>query len=444
MRLPRPVRRRLSLARRRFSPKVPVVHRPGAGPAVPGVPIDAQRADRVVATLLEEGIIEPRDLHVPERAPMWRLALAHDEQWLDALQRPETVGEVFGVPLDDALAQQLLAAQRIGVGGTVLAAHLARRRGGLVVHLGGGYHHAGPGRGHGFCVFNDLAIAVRDLRLRGLKAPVLIIDLDLHDGDGTRAIFADDESVHTYSIHNAHWGPTDAVASTSIALGTGVKDGRYLEALSGTLPRVIERTKPGLVLYVAGTDSAQADPLGDWEVSDAGMLRRDKIVLREIRRRGLPVVWTLAGGYGSATWRHTARSLLWAMGGQRDPAVSSTASLTLRRYHRIARELVPEDLGKPDPLAFGPEDGLAGFEAKRDEVRLLDFYSLLGIEFALERFGLLGQLRKLGFEPPGELRIVREHGVRTHEDRGQHPAKTPSGGPSRGPRYPLTLAGAGG
>lgn len=404
------MRRRLARARRWLSDKVPVVHRPGAGHAVPGLPIDPQRADRIVATLLEEGVIGPGDLHVPERASMWRLALAHDERWLEDLQRSETVAHVFGLPLDDALAQRLLATQRTGVGGTVLAAHLARRRGGLAVHLGGGFHHAGIDRGHGFCVFNDLAIAIRDLRLRAFNAPIVVIDLDLHDGDGTRAIFAADASVHTYSIHNAHWGQTDAVASTSIALGRGVKDGRYLEALTGTLPGVLDRMNPGLVFYVAGADPAASDPLGDWSVSQAGMLRRDKLVIRELRRRNVPTVWTLAGGYGSEAWRHTARGLLWALGGQRDPVVSSTASLTLRRYHRIAQDLVPEDLGKPDPLEFGPDDALAGFAAPRSDVRLLGFYSLHGIEFALERFGLLGQLRKLGFEPRVELEVDRQYG----------------------------------
>ena len=113
--------------------------------------------------------------------------------------------------------------QRLMAGGTIQATRLALRTGGIAVHLGGGFHHAMPDAGLGFCVFNDVAVAIRRLRGRGFAEPVLVVDLDLHDGNGTRRIFADDPTVHTFSIHNDHWGDTEAVASTSIALGPGVE-----------------------------------------------------------------------------------------------------------------------------------------------------------------------------------------------------------------------------
>ena len=148
--------------------------------------------------------------------------------------------------------EKTLDLQRLMAGGTIQAVRLAMRTGGIAVHLGGGFHHALPDAGAGFCVFNDVAIAIRRLRARGFLAPILVVDLDLHDGNGTRRIFAEDPSVHTFSIHNDHWGETDALASTAIALGGGVEDATYLAALRDALPPVVESLRPGLVIYVAG------------------------------------------------------------------------------------------------------------------------------------------------------------------------------------------------
>src|SRR5690606_30822850 len=121
------------------------------------------------------------------------------------------------------------------------------------------------------------------LRARQYRDPILVVDLDLHDGNGTRAAFLDDPAVHTYSIHNAPWDDATGVASTSIALGTDVGDAEYLETLRRTLPPIIRSHRPGLVFYIAGCDPATDDALGDWRISAEGMLARDRFVIETLR-----------------------------------------------------------------------------------------------------------------------------------------------------------------
>ena len=181
--------------------------------------------------------------------------------------------------------------------------------------LGGGQHHAEPDRGMGFCVYNDVAVAIARLRARGWNLPVLVVDLDLHDGNGTRAAFANDSTVHTFSIHNATWNENPAVAATVLPLGPGVGDDQLLATLARELPPVVRGHQPALVVYVAGTDPAADDRLGDWRLTARGMLERDQRVIDTIRRDapGAAIAVVLGGGYGGGTWRYTARFVSWLL-----------------------------------------------------------------------------------------------------------------------------------
>jgi hypothetical protein len=306
-------------------------------------------------------------------------------------------------------------------GGTIQATRLALRTGGIAVHLGGGFHHALPDAGLGFCVFNDVAVAIRRLRGRGFTEPVLVVDLDLHDGNGNRRVFADDPTVHTFSIHNDDWGPAGAVASTSIALGANVDDRRFLEVLRASLPPVVEAVKPGLVVYLAGTDPAADDPIGNWRLTAEALLERDRFVTSLVRgdARACPMVVALAGGYGRHAWRYSARFLLWlASGRELEPVGEET--LALRRFRRLGRDLrAAENLD--DGLAFSlSEEDLAGLvPGPARPSRFLGYFSRHGVELLLERAGVLPQLRARGFrtlrvdldgrEGPGQtLRILSE------------------------------------
>ncbi|MBI1966385.1 MAG: histone deacetylase, partial [Gemmatimonadetes bacterium] len=294
------------------------------------------------------------------------------------------------------------------VGGTIQATRLALAGRRIAVNLKGGMHHARPERGMGFCVFNDIAVAIRRLQARGLRDRVLVIDLDLHDGNGTRAAFANDPSVHTFSIHNAAWDDGPAVATTSIALGSGVTDERYLAVLRESLPPVVAAHRPGLVIYVAGCDPAAHDRIGDWKITARGMLARDQFVAHLVRgsdlTRPVPLVILTGGGYGASAWRYSARFFAWLVAG-RVLEPPGDMELILRRFRRITREFTEAGLAAApaagtDDWGLTEEDlgGLA--PGAPHETRVLGYYSKHGVELLLERLGFFAKIRALGFRHP--------------------------------------------
>ncbi len=368
------------------------------------IPMDPLRAEMVLAFLTDEGLIRRRELMRPQAASMKNLRRVHTDKYLESLERTEVVEQIVGASLTDAEAQGLVEFQRLAAGGTVLAAATALRTGLVAINLGGGFHHAASNRGMGFCAFNDLAIAVARVRAHGFEAPILIIDLDIHDGNGTRLLFEEDPTVHTFTIHNQDWSPREAAAATVIALGTAVNDATYLKALTEALPPVLQAVRPGLVLYVAGVDPASDDMVGDWNITADGMLARDQFVIAQVRPEGAetPLAITLGGGYGGNAWRYTARFLGWLAAGRTVEPPTNTAMLIRRaeELHRLLNEgarrlppaadwaLAPEDLA-----AFNP----GGMRAPR---RLLGRYTAQGVELLLERLGVLAQVRTLGFSQP--------------------------------------------
>ncbi len=371
---------------------------------ISGVPMDPARGERILAFLAEEGLIDQNDLVDPRAASIRNLLRVHTPDYLDTLQHTETLLRILGVPVDDHSAQKVVGSQRLMSGGTLQASRLARRGRGVVVNLGGGLHHAHRDSGIAFCVFNDIAVSVARLRAHGFGGPILVVDLDMHDGNGTRSIFARDPSVHTYSIHNEHWGETEVVESTSIALGGGVEDEQLLGTLVKTLPPLVERFEPEMVFYIAGTDAAADDPLGNWDLSAEGVLSRDRFVFSLFRRRHkpIPMVILLGGGYGERSWRYSARFLSVILRGRViEPPL--TEELTLTRFRAITGTLDPASLTS-DPGDFSwrlTEEDLVGIvPGAPRKARFLGYFSLHGVELALERYGVLNRLRLLGFEHP--------------------------------------------
>jgi acetoin utilization deacetylase AcuC-like enzyme len=372
-----------------------------------GLPMDPLRADRILTYLSMEGLIRHTDLLRPAPVSMQLLRAVHSDAYLEALQRAASLSSILGIEVSEREAEGVLLLQRRMVGGTLEATALARRSGGVAANLGGGFHHARADRGGGFCVFNDVAVAVAHLRSEGFSAPILIIDCDLHDGEGTRRIFAEDQSVHTYSIHNRTLDESPAVAATVLELGASVQDSTYLEALRRTLPPVFEAIRPGMVFYLAGADPASDDEIGDWCISAAGLLERDRFVHTLVRRRPRPVplVILLAGGYGQNAWRYAAR-FLGSLLARRVAEPPEHEDMVLARYRQLARLLDTAELSGLSPSkdgdvwTFTEADiyGSMDFHAPPD--RFLGYYTLHGIELALERYGLLNQLRALGFKEP--------------------------------------------
>lgn len=380
-----------------------LVYDPAYGIRSPAIPMDPLRGEMILSFLADSGIVRRRELLRPQPVSMKNLRRVHSDRYLESLERRETVEQIVGAPIGDAEAEAFLDAQRLAVGGTVLATALALRTGLVAVNLGGGFHHAAASRGMGFCALNDIAVAVARLRARGFSAPVLVIDLDLHDGNGTRLLFADDPTVHTFTIHNQDWAPQAAAAATVLPLGTAVGDATYLKALESALPPVVERVRPGLVVYVAGTDPATDDPLGDWNITAEGMLARDRRVLELVRPPAapIPLAVVLGGGYGRNAWRYSARFLAWAATGTLvEPPTNATmlvrrAEELRRLLHEGAKRLPPS----PD-WSFEPEDLAAILPGGGGPRRLLGRYTAQGVELMLERLGLLAQVRALGFAQP--------------------------------------------
>ena len=374
---------------------------PGYRYALPGGLLDAERSTRIFSFLRHAGLVLRRRLHRPHPASFAELRAAHDDDYLERLQRPGALTPVVGFAIPDRAEQALLAVEREMTGGTILATRLARTSGGCAVNLGGGFHHAHRDRGRGFCILNDVAVAIRAQRALGFAGRILVVDLDLHDGDGTRSIFADDPTVHTYSVHNQNWDDRPAVETTVLPLGPGIDDAHYLATLSSTLPALFDRFRPELVIYLCGADPAADDALGDWRVSAAGMLERDQLVTGLARHRHLPLVVTLAGGYGDSAWRYLARYLSWLLSG-RVLEPPTTEDLIIDRFRDLVQSFsVGELRGSADEEPLLTEADLGGGQGLASpETRLLGFYSLSGIELALERLGHMARLREIGFENP--------------------------------------------
>ncbi len=378
------------------------------GRAVPGVPLDPARGAQVLAFLLDRGLVRRRDVHHSVATSLHNLRRVHTAEYLESLQDPAALAAIFGQPVADSQVSEILDIQRLIAGGTIHATRLALARRCTAAHLGGGLHHAGPAAGGGFCVFNDVAIAVRRLQAKGFRERVLVVDLDLHDGNGTRAAFADDPQVHTFSIHNSSWDDRPAIASTAITLGSDVTDDRLLAALRDSLPPVMAGHRPALVVYVAGTDAAADDAIGDWRITAAGMLARDQFVTEQVRALpgSIPFVIVLGGGYGFASWRYTARFLGWFVSG-RVPRLPDDMDIVLRRFRPIARQLSEQALrGKGRPASetsewsLSEEDLVGGLPGLQSEPRVLGHYSRLGLELLFDRLGIFERLRALGYPSP--------------------------------------------
>jgi acetoin utilization deacetylase AcuC-like enzyme len=248
--------------------------------------------DRAVAC----GAFEVADIHEPDRADRWALELVHTRAYVDAVVQgsmaPPAIRRL-GFPWSEQLRERSLRT----VQGTVEAARDALELG-AGVNLAGGTHHAFADRGEGFCVFNDVAIAIRVLQQEGRVRRAAIVDLDVHQGNGTARIFEGDPDVYTFSMHAAGNFPFHKERSSlDVGLADGASDSTFLSLLAAHLDQVLSEAQPELVFYLAGADPYREDRFGRLALSFEGLRARDAFVLECCRRRGLPIVITMAGGY---------------------------------------------------------------------------------------------------------------------------------------------------
>lgn len=246
--------------------------------------------------LLAEGTLDPSEIIEPFPAPLEDVLLVHAEDYVTRLCNGQlTIKEIrrLGLPWSESLVRRSFYA----VGGTLAATQSALTNG-YSSNLAGGTHHAFADRGEGFCVLNDVAIAIRALRARKLIRRAAIVDCDVHQGNGTATIFTDDEDTFTFSMHGANNYPLFKANSTlDVELPDGIEDVEYLESLAHHLPDVFAH-EPNIVFYLAGADPFAGDKLGRLALSINGLRERDAYVLNECYEREVPVVTVMSGGYG--------------------------------------------------------------------------------------------------------------------------------------------------
>jgi acetoin utilization deacetylase AcuC-like enzyme len=396
-------------AHRRLRDRVGIWYHPqyrveelGETARVPGV--EVERSEKILGSLAAEGLLRPKLVRPAPLVPLVDLAKVHAEKYLERTTHPENLGRIFGLEAHDMDVDPVLIAQRRQVGGTVEGAQWAIQRPNRVAfNVGGGFHHAEPEAGAGFCVYNDIAVAVAVLREKGFDAPIAIVDLDYHQGNGNIVTFEDDNSVFTYSIHGSVWSHVEAAFDEQFLLPSQVDDESYLKTLRDTLPTLLDEVTPGLLFYVSGNDVLKGDRLGDFQLTREGVLARDRTVIELARTRECPVVVTLGGGYSDNAWRASSDFIRWLL--TDDALVTEDHGKSLfEQYTQIAQELDPYELQRPSgELVITEEDLYGDLVAPRSRsTRILNYYSRHGLEFAIERYGLADQIRSRGF---GDLRL---------------------------------------
>lgn len=258
--------------------------------------------------LLSDRVAHLEQFYLPDVPPLSWIELVHTPEYVQAYTQGTLDSKAqrrIGLPWSPALVKRTCTA----VGGTILTAKLARERG-LACNTAGGTHHAFPSYGSGFCIFNDLAIASRVLQHLNIVRTVLIIDLDVHQGDGTAFIFQNDRSVFTFSMHcEVNFPGTKQKSDLDVPLPVGMEDDDYLQILASYLSDVLASVKPDLVLYDAGVDTHAGDRLGKLAMTDSGIFRREMQVLSTCMAARYPVACVIGGGYAddlsSLVYRHS-------------------------------------------------------------------------------------------------------------------------------------------
>jgi acetoin utilization deacetylase AcuC-like enzyme len=256
----------------------------------------SQKFHLIAQTLLREGIAGSEDFLTPDFAADEDILRVHTAEWVHKLKTGTlTASEIM--KLEIPYSREAVEACWLAASGSILAGQSALRDG-FGCNLGGGFHHAFPGHGEGFCAIHDVAVAIRRLQHDGAIRKAMVIDTDVHQGNGTAAIFADDESVFTLSIHQesnypAYKPPSDL----DLEMADRVEDDEYLGALIPAVQGVLDEFQPEILFYVGGADPFCEDQLGGLMMTKNGLKTRDRRVFEEARRRGIPVATTLAGGY---------------------------------------------------------------------------------------------------------------------------------------------------
>lgn len=377
------------------------------------VGLETRRADDALFYLLRSGAVRSAHVHTPSPVSFEAMLRVHTPDYVESLTHPHTLASIFAVDAAEVEVKTLLASIRVACGGTLQAAQRTLVAAVPGLNLAGGFHHAGPGRGGGFCAVNDIAIAVAALRAEGFTGKVGVIDLDAHPPDGTAECFNGDDSVWIGSISGVSWVVLPNVDEVVLPRDTG--DEPYLEALTGLLARM---PRVDLAFVLAGGDVLAKDRLGHLALTVGGARRRDLQVAAHLHH--VPQVWLPAGGYGPHAWEVLAGSGL-ALALHTQAPIPANYDPLAARFTQVSRGLQAGALGS-EPLLTEADLADVFGQARSGPKKLLGFYTAEGLEYALEAYGLMPLVRRLGY---GELRVELEsvgtagraklHGVDTRD-----------------------------
>ena len=287
-------------------------------------PFDVAKYDKIYRGLNECGYVTKESVIEPEEVTREQMLLIHSETYLKSLKHTRNVARYLEAPqlrvIPDRLIDDMIVSRfRKAAGGTIMAARQALKADSkMAFNLGGGFHHAKPDRGEGFCIIADVPIAIRVLQKEKLIRRALIIDTDIHQGNGTITCLKGDSSTYTFSMHQSGIYPVPKErGDEDIGLKMGITDAEYLAILKSRLNELFLTSKPDIVFHVAGCDALAGDPLASGKMTHEGIQKRDAMIVAACKKYGVSYVMTLSGGYSKDAWSAQYKSIRSLMSAER-------------------------------------------------------------------------------------------------------------------------------
>jgi acetoin utilization deacetylase AcuC-like enzyme len=275
------------------------------------ISFDPSKFEKIKNKLLQERLITARNIYTPPRLSDEDILLSHTRKYLYLLKNPFEVGKILNLDYVNIWDHHLFEYFRYISGGTMEGLEVAYTMGIPVINLGGGYHHAHRDRGEGFCLINDVAIAIMKLRKKFPDVKILIVDLDYHQGNGIIEFFRNDSLVQILTIQAVNWIPTHAKNIFNIEVDSNIPYTAYEEILITHLQKIQSLFSPEVLIYLAGNDVAETDGLGDMHFSESDILRRDIIIYNFANSLKIPILVLAAGGYGPESWKYYYNFIKW-------------------------------------------------------------------------------------------------------------------------------------
>ncbi len=299
---------------------IPIVYSPKYKINVFGMeklhPFDIAKYDKIYKGLKKDGLVTEQNTVKPNQLTEEQLLLVHTPEYLKSLKKTKNVASYLEAPQlkiipNRMIDSMIVSRARLASGGTLAAARLALTNSDkMAINLGGGFHHAKPDVGEGFCIIADVPIAIKVLQKEGKITRALIIDTDIHQGNGTIVCLKDDPTTYTFSMHEGGIYPVPKeVGDRDVEVAAGVTDEVYLKTLEAEIDDLFKKSKPNIVFHVAGCDALEGDPLANGKMSHEGIAKRDALVLAACKRHGVPYVMTLSGGYSKDAWNAQYKSI---------------------------------------------------------------------------------------------------------------------------------------